>query len=115
MILKILPRLFKDKHGHCHQKALVGNDASIAALQSAGYQVEVIPSGCCGMAGDFGYATDHYEVSRAIGEERLFPAVRAADKEAIVVASGTSCRHQIGHFTERESVHLAEALAMALG
>ncbi|MEZ4635130.1 MAG: hypothetical protein R2856_09190 [Caldilineaceae bacterium] len=63
-------------HGHCHQKALVGNDASIAALKGAGYSVNVIPSGCCGMAGDFGYELEHYEVSRAIGEDRLLPAVR---------------------------------------
>lgn len=101
-------------HGHCHQKALVGNDASVAALKAAGYQVEVIPSGCCGMAGDFGYGVEHYEISRAIGEDRLFPAVRAADAQTTVVASGVSCRQQIGHFTDRKPVHMAEALAAAL-
>ncbi|MCC9076252.1 FAD-binding protein [Litorilinea aerophila] len=101
-------------HGHCHQKALVGNEASVAALQAAGYQVEVIPSGCCGMAGDFGYETEHYEISRRIGEDRLLPAVRQADPEALIVASGTSCRHQIEHFAGRQPVHLAEALAAAL-
>ncbi|MEZ4860867.1 MAG: FAD-linked oxidase C-terminal domain-containing protein [Caldilineaceae bacterium] len=101
-------------HGHCHQKALVGNDASVAALKAAGYQVEVIPSGCCGMAGDFGYTIEHYEVSQAIGEERLFPAVRAASGDTVVVASGTSCRHQIDHFTERRALHMVEALAAAL-
>ncbi|RLT35745.1 MAG: FAD-binding oxidoreductase, partial [Chloroflexi bacterium] len=87
-------------HGHCHAKALVGNEASVAALKRAGYTVQVIPSGCCGMAGDFGYEKDHYEVSRTIGEDRLFPAVRAAGKDDLIVASGTSCRDQIGHFTE---------------
>jgi len=102
-------------HGHCHQKALVGNEASVAALSAAGYEVEVINSGCCGMAGDFGYTKEHYEVSRTIGEERLMPAVRAADESTTVVASGTSCRHQIEDFADRRPVHLAEALAAALG
>lgn len=101
-------------HGHCHHKALVGNESSVAALRLAGYEVEVIPSGCCGMAGDFGYEINHYEISRAIGEDRLFPAVRAAPSETTIVASGTSCRHQIAHFTERDAMHLAEALAAAL-
>jgi FAD/FMN-containing dehydrogenase/Fe-S oxidoreductase len=101
-------------HGHCHHKALVGNEPSVAALNAAGYDVEVIPAGCCGMAGDFGYEISHYEISRAIGEDRLFPAVRSAGLETIIVASGTSCRHQIGHFTERHAVHLVEALAAAM-
>lgn len=101
-------------HGHCHHKALVGNEPTIAALKLAGYVVEVIPSGCCGMAGDFGYELDHYEVSRKIGEDRLFPAVRAADTQTVIVASGTSCRHQIEHFTARRAVHLAQALERAL-
>jgi len=101
-------------HGHCHQKALVGNEASVAALKLAGYQVEVIPSGCCGMAGDFGYTVDHYAVSQAIGEDRLFPAVRKAASGTTIVASGTSCRHQIEDFTERRPYHMVEALAAAL-
>ena len=101
-------------HGHCHHKALVGNESTIVALKAAGYQVEVVDSGCCGMAGDFGYTTNHYEVSYRVGEDRLFPAVRDADASTTVVASGTSCRHQIGDFTPREAVHLAEALAAAL-
>jgi Fe-S oxidoreductase len=101
-------------HGHCHHKAMVGNESTVAALRAAGYTVEVIPSGCCGMAGDFGYERDHYEVSRKIGEDRLFPAVRAAAADTVIVASGTSCRHQIDHFTGRMPVHLAEALAATL-
>ncbi len=101
-------------HGHCHHKALVGNESTVAALEAAGYTVEVIASGCCGMAGDFGYETDHYEISRKIGEDRLFPAVRAAAADTVIVASGTSCRHQIEHFTDRQPVHLAQALAAAL-
>jgi FAD/FMN-containing dehydrogenase/Fe-S oxidoreductase len=101
-------------HGHCHTRALVGNDTSVSALRLAGYRVETIPSGCCGMAGDFGYETDHYEISRAIGEDRLLPTVRAAAPSTIIVASGTSCRHQIEHFTGRRALHLAEALARAV-
>ena len=101
-------------HGHCHQKALIGNEASVAALKLAGYHVEVIPSGCCGMAGDFGYTVDHYPVSQAIGEDRLFPAIRKADAATTIVASGTSCRHQIEDFTERRPYHMVEALATAL-
>ncbi|NJN84422.1 MAG: hypothetical protein HC802_20525 [Caldilineaceae bacterium] len=102
-------------HGHCHHKALVGNESTVAALRTAGYTVEVIASGCCGMAGEFGYAADHYEISRRIGEDRLFPAVRAIKSGATLVASGTSCRHQIEHFTDGEPLHLVQALAKALG
>jgi Fe-S oxidoreductase len=101
-------------HGHCHHKALVGNEVTVAALRCAGYDVQVIPSGCCGMAGDFGYEMEHYEISRQVAEDRLLPAVRAAAADAVVVASGTSCRHQIGDFSERHALHLAEALAAAL-
>ena len=101
-------------HGHCHQKALVGNEASVAALRLAGYSVQTIDSGCCGMAGDFGYGVEHYEVSRAIGEERLFPAVRSMPADALLVASGISCREQLQHFAGRASLHVAQALADAL-
>ncbi len=101
-------------HGHCHQKALIGNDASVAALHAAGYEVQLIDSGCCGMAGDFGYTKGHYDVSRDIGEERLFPAVREMPAEAILVASGTSCRDQIEQFAGRAPLHMAQVLAQAL-
>ena len=101
-------------HGHCHQKALIGNDASVAALHAAGYEVQVIDSGCCGMAGDFGYTKGHYDVSRDIGEERLFPAVREMPAEAFLVASGTSCRDQIEQFAGRAPLHMAQVLAQAL-
>ena len=101
-------------HGHCHQKALTGNEASVAALRAAGYAVQVIDSGCCGMAGDFGYGQGHYEVSRDIGEERLFPAVRALSADSLIVASGTSCRDQIEQFAGRAPLHMAQVLAKAL-
>jgi Fe-S oxidoreductase len=92
----------------------VGNEAAVLALKAAGYEVEVIPSGCCGMAGDFGYEADHYEVSRTIAEDRLLPAVRAAAAETVIVASGTSCRHQIADLAGRTTLHLAQALELAL-
>ncbi|MXY93469.1 MAG: FAD-binding protein [Caldilineaceae bacterium SB0664_bin_27] len=101
-------------HGHCHQKALIGNEASVAALRAAGYAVQVIDSGCCGMAGDFGYGKGHFEVSRDIGEERLFPAVRELPAGSLLVASGTSCREQIEQFAGRAPLHMAQVLAKAL-
>ena len=97
-------------HGHCHQKSLVGNAATISVLDKFGFSTNEIPSGCCGMAGEFGYVAKHYEVSRAIGEDRLFPAVRQIPKGAALVASGFSCREQINHFEGKKALHLAELL-----
>jgi len=74
------------------------------------YTVEIIPSGCCGMAGSFGYEAEHYEVSMQVGEDVLFPAVRAAADDTIIVASGTSCRHQIKDGTGKNGKHLVEVL-----
>jgi FAD/FMN-containing dehydrogenase/Fe-S oxidoreductase len=99
-------------HGHCHQKALVGTGPTEKALSLAS-DVEVVDSGCCGMAGLFGYEKDHYEVSMKMGERRLFPAVRGA-KERVVVAPGTSCREQIHDGTGRRALHPAEYLAALL-
>ncbi|MFB6351771.1 MAG: FAD-binding and (Fe-S)-binding domain-containing protein, partial [Bradymonadaceae bacterium] len=101
-------------HGHCHQKAIVGIEPTKAALQIAGYEVKPVDSGCCGMAGSFGYEADHYEVSMQIGEQRLFPAVRETGDEAWVAAPGTSCRHQIKDGTDREALHPAQLLEKAL-
>ena len=98
-------------HGHCHQKALVGTTGAVAALKAAGCSVETIPSGCCGMAGSFGYEAKNYEVSMAMGELVLFPAVRGAASSTQVVASGTSCRHQIHDGTGRSSSHAMVVLA----
>ena len=100
-------------HGHCHQKALVGTGPTERTLALApGTDVEVVDSGCCGMAGLFGYEKGHYEVSMKMGERRLFPAVRAASpQERVVVAPGTSCREQIRDGTGCHALHPAEYLA----
>jgi Fe-S oxidoreductase len=98
-------------HGHCHQKAM-GRLAPAKALLSRipGATVVDLDTGCCGMAGSFGYLRDHYEVSRAIGERRLFPAARSVEPGTVLVASGVSCRHQIADFTGTRAVHAAELL-----
>jgi FAD/FMN-containing dehydrogenase/Fe-S oxidoreductase len=102
-------------HGHCHQKALVGTAPTLGVLQGIpGATVREIPSGCCGMAGSFGYEKEHYELSIAIGEQRLFPAVRRAAPETVIVADGISCRQQIAHGTQRQARHLVEVVAEAL-
>ena len=104
-------------HGHCHQKALVGTEKTVAALKLLqGAQVHVIPSGCCGMAGSFGYEEEHYQTSLAIGEMVLFPTIRKAVANAdgvtpcIVSAPGTSCRQQILDGTGVHAVHPIEIL-----
>ena len=103
-------------HGHCHQKALVGVDKTAKALDTllAGSKVNVIPSGCCGMAGSFGYEKEHFETSKAIGEMVLFPTVRKATedkhKQVIVAAPGTSCRQQILDGTGVKALHPIEIL-----
>ena len=98
-------------HGHCHQKALIGTEPALHALRLVpGHQVEEVASGCCGMAGSFGFEKGHYEVSRKIGAERLFPAVEAAARGAEIAVCGASCRQQIDHFTARRARHLAELL-----
>jgi Fe-S oxidoreductase len=102
-------------HGHCHQKSLVGSGPSLRLLKMPpGFVAREVDSGCCGMAGAFGYETEHYDLSLQIGEMRLFPAIRSSPADSLIVASGTSCRQQIRHATGREAVHLAEALAGAL-
>jgi len=101
-------------HGHCHQKAMVGTAPTVAALTWAGYTVSEVDSGCCGMAGSFGFEKEHYELSVSLGNRRLAPAVRAADPDTVVVAPGISCRQQIAHLTERRAQHPAEVLRSAL-
>jgi FAD/FMN-containing dehydrogenase/Fe-S oxidoreductase len=98
-------------HGHCHQKSLSGQEhaAFIMSLPEH-YSVEIIPSGCCGMAGSFGFEKEHYELSLEIGEMVLFPAVRAANDKDIIAAPGASCRQQIADGAGREAVHPVEVL-----
>lgn len=102
-------------HGHCHQKAHIGTAPTIAALGLIpDCSVAEINSGCCGMAGSFGFEKEHYDISEKIGAERLFPAVEAAGEDTEIVVTGVSCRQQIGHFTKRRPRHVAEVLAKAL-
>jgi Fe-S oxidoreductase len=101
-------------HGHCHQKALVGTAPTIAMLKAAGYEVSEVDSGCCGMAGSFGFEKEHYDLSLKIGNRRLAPAVKAAGAEVEIVAPGISCRQQIDHLASRQAKHPAELLLEVL-
>ncbi len=109
-------------HGHCYQKTQPpaddglpsGQQATEALLRAFGYEVETVNSGCCGMAGSFGYEAEHYELSMQIGEMALFPAVRAATSDQIVVASGVSCRTQIESGTRRVALHPISLIANSL-
>lgn len=102
-------------HGHCHQKAMSNQKVTFDILNlPKNYSPTLILSGCCGMAGSFGYEKEHYEVSMQIGEVRLFPAVRKASDEVIIAANGTSCRHQIKDGTDRIALHPVTILRQAL-
>jgi Fe-S oxidoreductase len=96
-------------HGHCHHHAVMGMGADRELLAGLGMQFEVLDSGCCGMAGAFGFEAEHYAVSVAAAERALLPAVRAASPETLVLADGFSCREQIFQLTGRRALHLAEA------
>ncbi|MGB6194608.1 MAG: FAD-linked oxidase C-terminal domain-containing protein, partial [Terracidiphilus sp.] len=103
-------------HGHCHHKAVFGGPASeIALLRNAGARVEAIQAGCCGMAGPFGFEAGKFEVSKAIANESLLPAVRSADSMTIVVADGFSCREQISQLGHTRAMHFAEVMARGCG
>jgi FAD/FMN-containing dehydrogenase/Fe-S oxidoreductase len=102
-------------HGHCQQKAIVGLVPAKKSLSfPENYEVQIIPSGCCGMAGSFGYEKEHFEISNKIGELVLFPAIRKLENDVIIAASGTSCRHQIHDGTGRKALHAVEVLWEAL-
>lgn len=102
-------------HGHCHQKALVGTTPSEYCLGlPPNYTVETVDSGCCGMAGAFGYEKEHFEISKAMAERRLAPAVRATTPDTLIAAAGTSCRHQIHDIAGRSAQHPAQILCEAL-
>jgi len=102
-------------HGHCHQKALYGTTALKTIYQKAGIQGEEIPSGCCGMAGSFGYEKEHYDISHKIGKEVLFPSVKRLKPNDTLVANGFSCRHQIAHFTGVKARHWVETVSIENG
>jgi Fe-S oxidoreductase len=102
-------------HGHCHQKAFGAMPAVVAALKLVpGLTVDVVATSCCGMAGSFGYRPEHLDVSMRMAEAALLPAVRAAAADAVIVADGTSCRHQIRDGARRDAQHVARVLAAAL-
>jgi Fe-S oxidoreductase len=102
-------------HTHCHQRALVGPDPGMRLLSLlAGCQPIDLDAGCCGMAGSFGYEREHYELSRAIAERKLLPAIHTRPAGSVVVAPGFSCRHQIAHFAGVETVHPAVLLRSLL-
>ena len=102
-------------HGHCHQKAMGLLPSTHALLgRIPGATVVDLDAGCCGMAGSFGYAREHYDVSRQIGERKLLPAARAMTPGSVLVAPGTSCREQVAHFTGVRALHPAELLTSLL-
>jgi Fe-S oxidoreductase len=98
-------------HPHCHERASLCLDDDIAVLRATGLELTVLDAGCCGMAGAFGFERDHFEVSRAVGERVLLPAVRAAAPETYIVTNGFSCREQITQLTGRRVRRVAEVLA----
>jgi Fe-S oxidoreductase len=102
-------------HGHCHEKAIVGTAPTKALLERIpGADVRELDAGCCGMAGSFGFESEHYELSMQIGGRRLFPAVSSAAPEALIAATGVSCRQQIEHGTGRTAVHPVELIRSAV-
>jgi FAD/FMN-containing dehydrogenase/Fe-S oxidoreductase len=100
--------------GHCHEKALFGMDSERKLLEAMGVEVDVLSSGCCGMAGSFGFTAETHDVGVACGERSLLPRVRSEPEATVVVADGFSCREQIGQGTERGALHVAEVLKLAM-
>jgi Fe-S oxidoreductase len=101
-------------HGHCHHKSILKMGAHEELMKRAGIDYEVLDSGCCGMAGSFGFEKEKYDVSMACAERVLLPALRAADDSTLVIANGFSCREQVEQATGERPLHLAQVLAMAL-
>jgi Fe-S oxidoreductase len=102
-------------HGHCHHKALMKMTAEEALLKQMGVEYQMPDTGCCGMAGAFGFEEgEHYDVSIKCGERALIPSVRQAEKETLIVANGFSCREQIEQTTDRQALHLAQVMQMAI-
>jgi Fe-S oxidoreductase len=96
--------------GHCHHKTVLGMESEESVLKKMGLDFQILDAGCCGMAGAFGFEKDHYEISKQIGERRLLPAVRNAERDTLIIANGFSCREQIRQETGREAKHLAEVV-----
>ncbi|MEO6873027.1 MAG: (Fe-S)-binding protein, partial [Chthoniobacterales bacterium] len=101
-------------HGHCHHKAVMKLDCEKKLLTEMGLDCELPDTGCCGMAGAFGFEKEHYDVSIACGERVLLPEVRKAAKDTLIVADGFSCREQISQTTDRQALHVAQVLQMAM-
>ena len=113
--LKSLPSVEALLHGHCHQKAFAAFEAVTTVLAwIPQLKTRVVESSCCGMAGAFGYEAEHYDVSMKMAELSLLPAIRAAAPEALIVADGFSCRHQIADGAGRDAMHAARVLDLAL-
>jgi Fe-S oxidoreductase len=111
-----LPQLHRKAvvHGHCHQKSIMGMSAEEAVLKKLGLDFVQLDSGCCGMAGAFGFEKAHYDVSIKCGERVLLPAVRNASSDTLIIADGFSCREQIAQTTDRRALHLAQVIQMAM-
>ena len=101
-------------HGHCHQKSLFGMKGDTDLLQKLGVRWQLLDTGCCGMAGSFGFNADHHELSIKIGEDKLLPLVRHAPHDTLIVTNGFSCREQIGQAAGRHTLHIAELALRAL-
>src|SRR5215217_2941336 len=112
----VLPNLNRKAvvHGHCHQKAIMGMSAEQELYSKLGLDFEMPESGCCGLAGSWGFEHDKYDLSMKIGERRLLPAVRNTDRDTILIADGFSCKTQVEHATERRALHTAQVIKMAL-
>jgi len=111
-----LPKLNKRAivHGHCHHKSVMKMTAEESVMRKMGIDFQAPASGCCGMAGSFGFEHDRYEISMAIGEQQLLPAVRQAPEDSLIIADGFSCREQISQGAGRQALHLAEVIRMGL-
>jgi FAD/FMN-containing dehydrogenase/Fe-S oxidoreductase len=98
-------------HGHCHQRSLIGNTSALEMLLLSGCKVTESKAGCCGMAGSFGYESEHYDISKRIAEDRLIPAINNSAADTVIAVSGVSCHHQIEDFSNRKVKHIAQVLA----
>jgi FAD/FMN-containing dehydrogenase/Fe-S oxidoreductase len=102
-------------HGHCHQKAVMGMSAEQELYERIGLDAELLDAGCCGLAGSFGFEAEHYDISVRIGEQKLLPIVRDAAPDTLLIADGFSCRTQVEQLTEREALHTAQVIKLAMG